>query len=69
MCADAMTVTLFGRKYGKRKGMDGPFQYPNGRVLYFDRKEKEYWDPTTDFFVPDYEVDELKMSLFKVIAK
>jgi hypothetical protein len=67
-CGDAMTCWSQQKKYSKRKGLDGPFAYPNGRVLYFDRKENEYWDPTTDFFVPEHEVNELKQSLFNIVG-
>ena len=57
------------KKYGKRKGLKGPFEYPCGRVLYFDPVENEYWDPTTDLFVPETEVNELKMELFTAISR
>lgn len=56
-------------KYGKRKGLQGPFYYPNGRVTYYDPKEEKYWDPATDFFLEDDEVDYLKGLLFEIIAK
>lgn len=54
-------------KYGPRKGLEGPFRYPNGRVLYYDPREGAYWDPCTDFFVPHDELAELQNSIFKVI--
>lgn len=56
-------------KFGKRKGLDGPTTYLNGRVLYFDPVEGKHWDPLTDFYVEDDEVDELKALLFKKIAQ
>jgi len=31
-------------KYGPRKGLEGPFNFL-GRVLYYDPKEGQYWDP------------------------
>jgi hypothetical protein len=46
------------RNYGPRKGLEGPFHYANGRVLYYCPKEGAYWDPKTDFFVDS---DELAM--------
>ena len=55
-------------KYGRRNGLDGPYTYPNGKVLYFDPKEQAYWDPTTDFYVPAEEVETLKQSLFDRIT-
>jgi hypothetical protein len=44
-------VKYFLRKslFGPRRGLEGPFEYPNGRVLYYDPRAGEYWDPTTDF--------------------
>ena len=53
--------------YKKRKGLDGPYTYPNGRVLYKDRKTKEYWDPRTDFYVEADEVAELQRSIFDLV--
>jgi hypothetical protein len=47
-------------KYGPRKGLEGPFQYPNGQVLYYDPKEGAYYDPSTDFYVPEEDVAELQ---------
>lgn len=41
--------------FGPRKGLEGPFYY-DGRILYYDPKEGQYWDPRTDFYV---ESDEL----------
>ena len=55
--------------YGPRKGLEGPFQYPNGQVLYYDPKEGKYYDPTTDFYVPDEDVAELQRSIFDILRK
>lgn len=55
-------------KYGKRKGLEGPFTYPNGRTLYYDPKEGMYWDPSTDWYLDALEIEELKMSLLKLVA-
>ena len=45
-------VFKHNQEYGPRKGLEGPFHYPNGRVLYYDPRGGEYWDPRTDFYVP-----------------
>ena len=37
--------------YGPRKGLEGPFVFAGGRVLYYDPREGQYWDPKTDFYV------------------
>lgn len=57
------------QNYGPRKGLEGPFQYPNGQVLYYDPKEGQYYDPSTDFYVPDEDVAELQRSIFDVLRK
>lgn len=40
--------------FESRKGLEGPFNF-DGRVLYYDPKEGKYWDPRTDFYVPNVE--------------
>lgn len=42
-------------KYGPRKGLEGPFNF-GGRVLYYDNKEGQYYDPTTDFYLENDEL-------------
>ena len=51
-------------KYKPRKGLEGPFFYPNGRVTYYDPKEGAYWDPTTDFYLSYEEQAELQNMIF-----
>ena len=46
--------------YGPRKGLEGPFVFAGGRVLYYDNKEGLYYDPTTDFYVEYEDVLELQ---------
>ena len=67
--ADRFETDQMRTKYGPRKGLEGPFHYPNGQVLYYDPKEGKYWDPRTDFYVPQDEVAELKNSIFALLAK
>ena len=50
------TVDQMRDKYGPRKGLEGPFNF-SGRVLYYDNKEGQYYDPTTDFYVEKNEMD------------
>lgn len=38
-------------RWQPRRGLEGPFRYPCGRVLYYDPREGRYWDPTTDFYL------------------
>lgn len=56
-------------KWGPRKGLEGPFHYPSGAVLYYDPKEGQYYDPTTDFYVPHEDVEELKNQIFGILMK
>lgn len=51
-----------------RKGLEGPFHYPNGRVLYYDPRAGEYWDPRTDFYVDREDVADLQQSIFAVVS-
>ena len=57
------------KEYGPRKGLEGPFHYPNGSVLYYDPKEGKYYDPTTDFYVSNEDVAELQNSILAMLVK
>ena len=59
----AYTVFQHNPNFGPRKGLEGPFHYPHGRVLYYDNKEGQYWDPKTDFYVEQSEMDMINHSL------
>lgn len=65
----AYTVFKHSKEFGSRKGLEGPFHYPNGRVLYYDAKEGEYYDPLTDFYVDRDEVAELQGQIFAALTK
>ncbi len=54
--------------YEQRKGLEGPYAYPNGRVLYYDPREGAYWDPQTDFFVPYDEMADLHQDMMRFMA-
>lgn len=60
-------VFKHNKEFGPRKGLEGPFHYPNGQVLYYDPKEGMYYDPLTDFFVPLDEVAELQNMIFDAL--
>jgi hypothetical protein len=64
-----MSYTVFNRNvnFGPREGLEGPFHYPNGRVLYYDAQAGDYWDPLTDFYVDRNEVAELQQSVMDAI--
>ena len=55
--------------YGARKGLEGPFVFANGRVLYYDAREGAYYDPKTDFYVERDEVNFLHNELMRMLEK
>ena len=56
-------------KWQPRKGLEGPYYYPSGMVLYYDPKAGQYWDPTTDFYVSHEDVGLLKQGLFDIVSR
>jgi len=64
----AYTVFAHAPGYGARDGLEGPFHYPNGQVLYYDPREGEYYDPKTDFYVPREDVARLQQQIFDRIS-
>ena len=54
--ADSVQMDMMRQKYGPRKGLEGPFNF-SGRVLYYDVREGQYYDPATDFYVEQSEMD------------
>jgi hypothetical protein len=55
-------------KYGPRSGLEGPFNF-SGRVLYYDNKEGAYYDPTTDFYVEQAEMDMINSRLTEILSR
>jgi hypothetical protein len=55
-------------KYGPRTGLEGPFNF-SGQVLYYDNKEGAYYDPTTDFYVEQAEMDVINNRLYELLKK
>ena len=53
--------------YGSRKGLEGPFVYPNGHILYYDSPAGQYWDPKTDFYMSNEDMDNLNRQVFDMI--
>ena len=56
-------------RWEPRKGLEGPFQFLNGQVLYYDPKAGQYWDPTTDFYVANEDVALLQQQLVDFLAR
>jgi hypothetical protein len=63
----AYAVFKHNIEYGPRSGLEGPFHYPNGQVLYYDVREGQYWDPRTDFYVDHADVARLQNSIFDLL--
>jgi hypothetical protein len=66
--ADKFEMDQMRTKYGPRKGLEGPFNF-SGRVLYYDNKEGAYYDPRTDFYVEQSEMDLINLDLYKLLQK
>jgi hypothetical protein len=67
-----MGYTVLGERDARwqpRTGLEGPFFFATGRVLYYDPQEGEYWDPLTDFYVPNDEVAELHGELARMLSR
>ena len=62
------TTDQMRQKYGPRKGLEGPFNF-SGQVLYYDNKEGAYYDPTTDFYVEQAEMDIINNRLYELLKK
>jgi hypothetical protein len=66
--ADKFEMDQMRTKYGPRKGLEGPFNF-SGRVLYYDNKEGAYYDPATDFYVEQSEMNLINLDLYKLLQK
>jgi hypothetical protein len=63
-CVLGRTEDIF-RGYGPRPGLEGPFLFGNGRIVYYDTRAGQYWDPTTDFYLKAEEVQMLHNQLLE----
>jgi len=68
IAADKTEMDMMRLKYGPRKGLEGPFNF-SGRVLYYDVKEGQYYDPTTDFYMEQSEMDIINNRLVDILLK
>lgn len=55
--------------YLPRKGLEGPYPYGGGRVLYYDPRAGQYWDPKTDFYVDQGEMNLLHQRTMELLSK
>ena len=56
------------QKWQPRKGLEGPFDF-SGRILYYDVKQGQYYDPTTDFYVEQSEMDVINQRLTELLSR
>ena len=66
--ADKYQMDDMRTKYGPRNGLEGPFNF-SGRVLYYDNTEGAYYDPATDFYVEQSEMDLINNRLYELLKK
>lgn len=67
-----MAYAILGERNNRwqpRSGLEGPFYFATGRVLYYDIQEGSYWDPLTDFYVPNDEIAELHGELARMLSR
>ena len=62
------TQDVMRNKYSARAGLEGPFNF-SGRVLYYDNKAGQYYDPATDFYVEQEEMDAINTRFFEAFIK
>ena len=57
-------ITLGQRdeKWQPRKGLEGPFWFVD-RVLYYDPIMGQYWDPRSDYYVDNDEMNRIHMHM------
>lgn len=59
--ADNQPIDFMRMNYGPRAGLEGPFNF-SGRVLYYDPSAGQYYDPRTDWYIDN---DEMNMILYR----
>jgi hypothetical protein len=66
--ADRAEMDQMRTRYGPREGLEGPFNF-FGRVLYYDTKEGLYYDPRSDWYIEQEEMDLINARLMSVLQK
>lgn len=54
--------------FGARQGLEGPFNF-SGRVLYYDPVEGQYYDPLTDIYVEQEEMDMINQRFYQLLTQ
>ena len=63
-----MEIDSMRNRYGPRPGLEGPFNF-SGRVLYYDPREGAYWDPRTDFYMSQSEMDTINLQFYELLKR
>ena len=66
--ADRAEMDQMRTRYSPRAGLEGPFNF-FGRVLYYDNKEGLYYDPRSDWYIEQEEMDLINARLMSVLQK
>ena len=66
--ADRSETDQMRTKYSPRDGLEGPFNF-SGRVLYYDVKQGQYYDPRSDFYVEQAEMDMINTAFMERFTK
>ena len=64
--ADKFEMDDMRNKYGPRTGLEGPFNF-SGRVLYYDNSVGQYYDPRTDFYVDQIEMNMIHQRIYELL--
>ena len=67
--ADKFETDQMRTKYGPRAGLEGPFMFAGGRVLYYDPKEGKYYCPRSDWYVEQDEMNLLQNQLMDMLRQ
>jgi len=55
--------------YGSLPGLEGPFAFVGGRILYYDPQAGQYWDPKTDFYLEAEDMNYLNEELTRFLSQ
>jgi len=64
--ADKYQMDQMRDNYGPRRGLEGPFNF-SGRVLYYDVQEGKYYDPRSDWYVEQDEMNLINARLMNTL--
>lgn len=56
---------VMGNTYTERMGLEGPYVFMNGQVLYYDPQEEQYYDPRADHYMEPAVMDEMYNEMMK----